>query len=732
MNGMLGRIEEGECMKRPLTVLCLAYTTVMILITLLLPVKPPDEGLQEGEWLVITGKVIQKEIKKEHLIVTCLINSGSDSDPYFHKKVNCYFALKENRIEPKIGSLIQVEGKVSLFSEADNPGEFDLRQYYHADNIAFSLKSANLIAQSIEYDRYREGLSIFRKKCCSILEQSMDGADASVLKAMLFGNKTELDTEIKDLFSRSGISHVLAISGLHISMIGMACYRGFRRMNLPIWVSVMAGLATILTYGFLTGMSISAIRAIVMFGIRILADLAGRTYDAITALSLAAAFVAYDQPTVFFTSGVQMSFVTVFGIILCKPVFDSFSKKGRCLYGGIMILLVTFPLVSWHYYSYSVYSILLNFCVVPLLSILMVLGFCTVFVGFFSIPLANIVGRFASFIIGFYEIASEAILRLPGATWTVGRPKMWQIIVYYLSISLLIYVHRRLSKQEIVLWLMVAFCLLNVRAYEKNQIAFLSVGQGDALVLMNQRGECVTIDGGSSSESNVGEYTLIPYLQYYGIDTISYAFITHLDEDHYSAIVEMMEDPQCEIRLKCLVMSSQMQKLADEEQIAYILRLAKESDTKVVWISEGSELRFGDFSCRCVWPGESEQLDDINAGSLVFEVAFDGMTGLLTGDISEAEEKKLTDELCYTSYDFLKAAHHGSKYSSSEDFLQRVSPRICIISAGEGNRYGHPHEETLLRLQENGIKVHRTDLDGAIEISTEGRKQSVTTFRKRE
>ena len=247
----------------------------------------------------------------------------------------------------------------------------------------------------------------------------------------------------------------------------------------------------------------------------------------------------------------------------------------------------------------------------------------------------------------------------------------------------------------------------------------LDVGQGDGIWIETDDGSHYLIDAGSTSQNGLGEYTLIPFLKYMGTDVIDAVFLTHLDEDHISGIRELMEDSQG-IRIRQLVVA---QAVVRDETYEQLMELCHNSQIPVKYVQTGDRIQTGTVQMEVLHPIASYDAGDKNAASLVMKLEYGDFHALFTGDVGLDGEQRVREQLgkdwkCH----LYKAAHHGSKYSNSQQLLEQLKPQVAVISCGENNSYGHPHTEVLERLEKTGSKVLRTDQGGAvmIKISKDG------------
>lgn len=255
-----------------------------------------------------------------------------------------------------------------------------------------------------------------------------------------------------------------------------------------------------------------------------------------------------------------------------------------------------------------------------------------------------------------------------------------------------------------------AIILLLLPSKGQNRIRFLDVGQGDGMIIELKEGVVLTIDGGSHTIDNLGERVILPALREGGYNRIDFAFITHLDKDHYSGILEIMKMPRTYIKHLVLPLNQK-----EEMEAKELVDLAKEGQIKITWMKQGDYLKGKSFKVRCLYAETDKGLDK-NQRSLCLDIDIEGTHLCVMGDVTKAQEEKVMS--LYPKYrcDILKVNHHGSKTSSSSSFIKSIQPKLGIISCGRKNRYGHPHQATLRSLLESDVKVYRTDELGEIQI----------------
>ena len=663
----------------------------------------------------------------------------------------------------KIGNTIKVRGKLRQFEEAANKGNFDSRKYYLSLGFYGKIEAGTIEIINSDYSGIRQGLYELRMEIIERLEKLCSDNKGifciinnknGIIGAIILGDKTDLDSDIKELYSVSGIAHILAISGLHISFIGMAIYRLLRR-RFRFLFSAAVSIPVVLSFGTMSGFGISTIRAIIMFILKIIGEVLGRKYDAITAISLAGLVLLVQNPFVVCNSGFQMSFGAIIAIVLILPIVEEIlntdNKIIKVLSANFTISLVMNPILAWNYYELPTFSFLLNIVVVPLMSVVIVSSIVGIFCSCIMFGFGKVVIFPGCGILELYTFLCNIINKSSVASIVVGQHKVTIIIVYYAILLVVLFglknirtkytraekerniikketglvlekkakKERRIKGQNVKLRLacIVGFLLLNCLIYYIPNpgfyITFINVGQGDGILIHGDNGTKVMVDGGSTSEKQVAKNCIVPYLKAEGIGTIDYSIITHTDKDHISGILEILENNNSNrIRIKNLVMPDINMK---DDTYNELIEKAKLKKINVLYIKKGDTLSLGKTKIKCIYPETTTTASDKNDYCTVLSVKNKTSKILLTGDISKEIEEKIKDDI-EENYTVLKVAHHGSNYSSSEKFLKKVNPKYSIISVGKNNSYGHPGNETMERLRKQGGVIYRTDEKGGITI----------------
>ncbi|MBO5261124.1 MAG: DNA internalization-related competence protein ComEC/Rec2 [Coprococcus sp.] len=637
----------------------------------------------------------------------------------------------------RVGANISVSGKIERPKTATNPGAFNARKFYANKGIYAIIKNGNVTYISESYNRISHLLYRVRRYAGSIIDSSFDESDASVIRAMLLGEKSGIDKDTKNLFQINGIAHILAISGMHIAILGMALYKILRRLtgaNIPSGISA---IVIIVLYGVMTGMASATCRAVIMMSIAIVGRIIGRSPDMLTSAGVAFVIQCAASPLIILDAGFLLSFSAVMGLAVIKPlieaVYNPKSKIVKTLIVNISVTVATTPLIVYYYYQIPLYSIILNIIIVPFVSLILYLCIILVAAGVVSSFAAELFGMPVSFILYFYRLVCKLFYRLPYSNVNVGHIASHTVAAYYLIVILVLVFAGRIAgmfrdyrahqetrcRLQLVVYIILTACLLGVgTVYLYNQtdrdfkVVFMDVGQGDGILVSSGKGTNILIDGGSSSVGKVGEYVMQPVLKYYGCSHIDYAFVTHGDEDHISGIRYLLESDNTGIYIDNLVLPRGV----NSEKLDELVLAANKKEVNIMYFSAGDYVKSKSFAVESLNPSDTERELNENDLSQVLMLEHQDVRMLFTGDLGIEGERAVMNSSFDIHANVLKVGHHGSKYSSGKDFLAAVNPDIAIISAGADNMYGHPHDETLERLEEAGAGVIRTDESGAIEI----------------
>lgn len=661
------------------------------------------------------------------------------------------------------GNKIRVFGKVSLFQPATNPGQFDAHEYYTGQGLFAAVSALRITVLEDTVAHVSQGMFLLKQRLRDSIAVLYPEKKAGVLAAMILGDKDLLAEEVESLYRQAGISHILAVSGLHISLLCMGLFHGLRKLTLPPKAATVAAVAFLVFYVIFTGVGTSSLRAGIMCVIMLGAGWFRRSYDLLSSLSLAAICVTALRPEELTSAGFLLSFGAVLGVALAQEteyvILQAHGGKRPwwCvfLFGG-MIQCITTPVSLWFFYEISPYSILLNLVVIPLVSLILGGGIVSAVLGLFLPAVAKLPVGGTYILLEFYEWLCKVTQKLPFSFVLIGRPEVWQMVLYYSLVFLILlwFFHsvteisgqteaavsegkrkKSVAGKEVVLLagIILAFGIFLLPGKRNMQMLFLNVSQGDGALITTADGTVILSDCGSSDVSKVGEYRLSPVLKQKGISLVDMAVVSHLDSDHTSGIKELLEAmPVYEDELTfCAgyqgvagVKEIVLPKVSEKSD-AYkeLENLAFLKNVQVRYIQAGELLyQEQELLIECIYPHNAKESE--NDTSLVFLLQTPKALAWLMGDAGITPEAEIMARLSAVNMEalqggktvLLKVGHHGSKTSSGDLFVDFVKPDISVISCGYRNSYGHPHAEVVKRLMRAGSQVLRTDLQGAVVV----------------
>lgn len=638
----------------------------------------------------VSGKI--KEIKTDGLSDTYYIMADSivSSEFAYKGKIGIVIytsAGKERKNNPGNtdhiyldyinGDYICMSGTVSVPDSATNPGTFD--QYIYLRNKGYYLCISNGTIESGNHRPYSiEGfLYGIKNRCTKIIDNSFDSESAGIVKAMLVADKSTLDKNIKKLYSENGIAHIMAISGVHVAIIGMTLYGFLRKLRIGRLISGTFSIAIIILYGIMTGMSSSTERAVIMLILSIAAEYFGRKTDAPTSMGFAMIIMVLGNPYVILDAGFQLSFAAITGVTVVAPQLRKLLRMFKCfikeadekkkqkhkkimslrkmiiklidaLVVGIASFITTTPVIIYYYYQFPPYSILINLIVIPLVSLIVGGSILVVLTGLFFTGAAVVMTYPVRLILFGYKYLCIFASGLPGASVLVGHISIGMVFVYYLTVVLIFAILRmiRIGKTERggpILYLMLATVLFltvvyEVYSYDKSlKIVYMDVGQGDGVLLRTSGHGGILIDGGSSSNKRVGEYVMVPVLKYYGVSEVEYAFVSHGDVDHVSGLEYLLNEEQSGVHVVNLVLPE----YGEQDALQELKSEATANNVNIIYMKPGDNITYNHqhaetINIECLYPDEEagQGVLDTNNLSMILKTT-------ITWDVREADIENL-------------------------------------------------------------------------------------------
>lgn len=720
---------------------CLPILLLLGYISMGERMKPPDlyYAFNQKVTCELSGKISMIVEKDQGLALYVTNNSISLSKErsFLCESIIIYTSVHQNYL---IGNQITASGTLIKFLPASNPGQFNEQQYYQIENIDFKMQADDVVISESDYSRYHKVLGNIKSRLIKVYASILNKKEAGTLIAMLLGEKYLLEEEIKQLYQTGGISHILAISGLHVSLIGLGIFWLLKKCRLPRIPSTIITVFLLYSYGELTNFSVSTNRAVVMMTVLLLASVFGKTYDILSATAFSALLILLQNPLQLFSAGFLLSFAAVLGISMLLPGLKQLYPGRNPLLNSLLVsvsaMAATTPLILYFFYQFPTYSILVNLLILPFITILTLTSLLAGMIGVIWLPLGIFLIGGSNYILKLYEAICRINDKLPYSLITTGRPSGLLLFVSAFLLISFVIISRRYQKKASFILLGLSMAILFLpRRNVGLELTMLDIGQGDAFYMESAQGTSYLIDGGSADVSKAGKYRLLPFLKYQGIDRIDYAIITHSDKDHVSAVTDFLEGGQIKVEQLLLPGIN----IKDENYLA-LEALARKKGVKLSYIQAGDRIVDGEVNIYCLHPAKDFTVTSANSYSTVLSVSYGSFDLLMTGDLEANGEKLLTDKLSQnyfsdtygvqpaSDYDVLKVAHHGSKYSSVQEFLSVVRPELSLISCGRNNRYGHPHPELLSRLKEINSKTMISYESGAVTIKTDGSRVEVREY----
>lgn len=726
---------------------------------------------KDGEEIKVEAIVISDAQEKEYnyvykIKILCADNNDKYKNTYLYLKTS-----KKSTEKLKYGDKIEVKGSFTEASSQRNYGGFNYKEYLKSLKIYGTIKANQLKVLSGDclnniFNLANQVSSMMKQK----IDSSMEETQAAIIKGIIFGDSSDIEEEIQENFRISSISHVLAVSGMHVSYLVIGIQL-FLKSIIGKRKTRFITIVFLIFYMFITGFSPSVVRASMMSILLIGGEILYRKNDIWTSMAISLFLILIYNPFLIENIGLQFSYIGTMGImILHKSVFSflknikiknkkwkyKFNRKAIFFISKIKeILAVTlsaqlaiFPIMIYHFNLFGVYFLISNLLVSVMIGPIII--FSTIFIVFSFIfnPISKVICIVLKLLIQMLIIISN-LAELPFSKLYLSTPKIWMILLYYILIITFnfiycLYTSPKLNNTQVRVRNLIALAKYKIFLNKKKsiikifiiillfflfqfipqnlEINFVDVGQGDCTFIVTPRNKTILIDGGGSSsdEFDVGKSTLLPYILDKGYTKIDYIFISHFDQDHVGGILSILQ----KIKVKKVIISKQEE---NSENYQKFLEIIKEKGFSVAIVKMWDRVKIENgIYFDILWP-TSEQIQEnkLNNNSLVMKMYYHNFSVLFTGDIEKEAEKKILEtyksEKNKLVSNVLKVAHHGSKTSTIKEFLDTVNPQIALIGVGKNNMFHHPSEEIIDKLKEYGAIIYRTDERGEITIRVNGK-----------
>lgn len=717
--------------------------------------------------VTIQGNIIgtpQQEIEKTYYILR--VNALLIDDVVYKTndmvRVTQYQQL-EDEVVPTFhsGDILQISGVLKAPTGPKNPKGFDYKAYLARRNIHSMMTAANWNVSLIkEGNPFTPGniLAWLGDKASSALDASIGEKEGALLKAMLLGQRWLIEPDIETDFSQVGLAHILSISGMHVGYIVLLLMKISSLLRLQRWTTLIFQTVILIFYCLLVGAAPSVIRATIMAIIYFIGKAQGRRTDTINSAGVAALMILLIHPMDFLDVGFQLSFITVCSIALCYPAIHqrlSFipSKLSSLMAVTLAAQIGTLPLTAYYFNMVSPSAVLINLIILPILGLVVMGGFILIPIGIALPGISSLTGMPIKWLCSMMIEVSSFTANVPFAYIRVISPSIIFIIIFFMVIWLLSrerpgFIKRPYKVCGIIIAVFLAGQLLvHLTSPKELSIVFLDVGQGDCTYIQTPDGKHILIDGGGREGANVGKDIVIPFLLKNGIASLDLVVMSHSHEDHISGLIPVMEEIKVKTFMEyppgyidSLEKTEQSGKTdlgqtnpSEEENPFYeeLKAVVDNKDIDVITASRGQSYRVGNEVWLHILYPDEEVADALSQGnennySLVILLEYQDTSVIFTGDIEGGVEQYLSTRT-QEQVDILKVPHHGSNTSSSDNFLEAISPKVGVIQVGN-NMFGHPNPETLSRMDDHGIQVFRNDTQGAILCNYSDQRWDIRTM----
>lgn len=660
------------------------------------------------EMVTIISDIQEKEYKK---VCTAKIVRNN-------KKILINIKMSQDIPSMKYGDSLYIEGEFKQPEEARNYKGYNYKQYLKTKKIigTVELEKAKILKSS-------NGSFIhnIQKYIKDTINGTLTDEEGNLLLAILLGDKDKLSEDIQESFKTSNLSHMLAVSGAHVSYIILGLTYVLQNSIIGKKNGKIVCIFFLLVFMAITNFTPSVTRACIMAILTLFSSIIYRKSDVYTNISVAALITLIFNPYSLLDLGFQLSYGGTIGIIIfIKRIQEKKSNSKVINYIKQMALvsiyanIIIIPIMMYHFNTVSFTFIISNIMASPILVIIVITGFLFIITSITAKPLTRLIAIFIKPILSILIKISQICSKLPFSNILVVTPYMFNVISYY-AIILYCIKSKKNNKCKIIIGLLIVLILINFIIYifpQKLRIFFIDVGQGDSTLIITPDKKTVLIDGGGSDSFDVGEKVLLPYLLDRRILKIDYVLISHFDTDHCGGILTIME----KVKVKNIIISEQAEHSENYERFKKLMIHKK---IRLIEVKKGDKIKIGRYSEFKILFPTSRLLSEnpLNNNSIVAQFNYNNFKMLFTGDIEKlAEQQILKAEKAEIRADILKVAHHGSKTSSIPEFIKAVKPKIALIGVGKNNTFGHPNQQTIKNLENIKCRIYRTDLQGEIII----------------
>ena len=691
----------------------------------------------------IVGTIVSSKKEKQY------INEYKiETEKINNIKLKKKFILLTKNKEIEYGNKIKLEGTYIKPSKSRNYRGFDYSNYLKTENIYGTIEQNGKIELIKEKNINYLFINLYKvkNKIIKNINNKFPEETRGVVLGILLGDKSSIEEDVRQNFADSSLSHILAVSGTHISYVVICISVLFKKLKLNKNIRKVLKSLVLFMYLYLVDFSVSATRAVIMSTIVIMQMLFYRKQDTITTIAFSSIIILINNPYSILNIGFLLSYGGTIGIILfvnrisIESKEDFFQRFKRYL-KDICILTISaqtiiMPIIIYYFNTISFTFIISNIIASLIIGPIIMIGLVIIAISFFKIPIISLIIRFYNILIVILVRTADIISKIPMSKIYLKTPTTLEIIFYYsvvFLIALLIYIkksNRKFIKKtiqidiynlknffinnrnKVLIFISIVslISITSIKIPKELKINFIDVGQGDSCLITTPQNKKVIVDSGGSESYDVGKNVLLPYLLDKRITKIDYIMISHFDTDHCKGFEYVLEN----IKVKNVIISKQSE---TSENFKQIMKIIRKKRINLIIVQKETKIKIDNFTTVDILSPQSENIaDNMNDNSIVAKFEAYNFSILFTGDASEKIEKELIKEKINLKSDILKVSHHGSKTGTSEEFLKSVKPKIALIGVGENNKFGHPTKDVIKRLTENKVKIYRTDTDGEIRI----------------
>lgn len=647
--------------------------------------------------------------------------------------VNYFAKTEQEKLELKdliYGMNCSLQGEFSVPSEPRNFYAFNYKDYLASRKIHFlftpsSFQVTNCYKTTITPYQL---LQMYRQAGINHLSENIPEASKGVIIALVFGDRSEMENELLEAYQRLGIIHLLAVSGLHVGLISATLFFLLIRIGITKEKSIDLLFIILPIYAVLAGAAPSVLRATAMSIVVLLSIKTNFKLNPLDGISFVCLLLLFINPAYVFHLGFQLSFLVSFSLIIsAKTIFRRYTSWAMQLLAvTVLAQSISFPLIIYHFYEISLWSLPLNLLYIPFITIFALpLSFLIMISSLFFVPLGEPFLLIYNFAIKMAHSGLSFVIDLPYTTLTFGKPPLSIIVFYYLAIGFSLYVWEKSDslnkflKSSSLFFFVVLLHWHLPYLINEGEITILDVGQGDSIYIELPRRKAIyLIDTGGvadvgvkqewsqrSKSFDVGEDVLLSFLKAKGVRKVDKLILTHGHYDHISGAEALLGV----VPVQTLLYGTGPVESPFEIEL---LQSYYNQGTKINFVKKGDFWKVGNYEFVILAPMGGE--GSLNGRSIVIYAKIGGLYWLFTGDLEQEGERELVSAYSNLEVDVLKVGHHGSNTSTTNVLLNVINPQYALISVGKSNFYGHPHSEVLSRLDDRQIATLRTDQQGSI------------------